>query len=118
MSSHKKRPPSARPTASRPRPSSAIPQTGAGVHSLYVEMANLQMSKARQEKIRDALLEQVRRCEAEIARVDTRCEELQADIDARQSGQPRRLRRRGPESSSTQRGLSVDEWADSLTFKY
>lgn len=61
-----------RPSSSRPRPTYGMPQGEAQTHSLYMEIANLQMTRARQVKIRDALLAQIANCENEIDLADTR----------------------------------------------
>ena len=71
----------------RSRPLSTMPMGTTGVHGLYVEIANLQMSKARQEKIRDALAAQIAACEAEILRVQTATELLLAKIE-QMTGEP------------------------------
>lgn len=59
-----------------------MPARAEQVHSLYVEIANLQMAKARQQKIKEALLSQIANCDSEIQHVDRVTAELRAKIDS------------------------------------
>ena len=70
-----------RPSSSRPRPPSAMPRGQASTHTIYLEIASLQMTRARQIKIRDALLAQVEGCDEEIALTERRTRELLAQIE-------------------------------------
>ena len=120
-----------RPSATRARPTSGMPQGEAQTHALYMEIANLQMTRARQIKIRDALLGQIANCEDEIERADARTAQLLAQI-ARLEGKenferstidPRRAapkpRARDDEDASTRSGLTVEDLrSGAFTFKY
>ncbi len=69
------RPPGAYPRPQRPRPPSTRPPSSAAAaarapHEVYVQIANLQMAKTRQQRIRAALQVQVERCAREIAQLD------------------------------------------------
>jgi hypothetical protein len=108
-----------------------MPQGEAQTHALYMEIANLQMTRARQIKIRDALLGQIANCEDEIARADERTAQLleqiaqvegkepfeRATVDSRRPA-PRALPREGGDDPAHS-GLTVEELrSGKFTFKY
>lgn len=71
----------ATPRLQRPRPLSTRPPSvqnhvSRSGHEVYVQIANLQMAKARQERIQAALQDQVNRCAAEIDQINRRVQEL------------------------------------------
>jgi hypothetical protein len=55
-----------RSSALRGKPLSSMPVNRDNIHSLYIEIASLQMTRARHEKVREALAQQVRRSEEAI----------------------------------------------------
>lgn len=93
-----------RPRTRRPR-SSKDASTDTS-HSSHIELASLQMAKARQEKIKEALLEQVRSCEAEIQQLE---HQIQAQLD--ELG----LTRENDDENSSER---ADGDGDSFTHEY
>lgn len=104
-----------------------MPSGAAETHTLYMEIASLQMTRARQIKIRDALREQIARCDAEIERCESRCQQLQSQIDEREEAPRRGAKRRasatgaspGTKSSEERSGPTVaDLRAGAFTFKY
>lgn len=62
----------------RSKPISTMPpsQSGGGEHAIYTQIASLQVAKARQQKIRDSLLDQVAQCDEAIARAEDEIREL------------------------------------------
>lgn len=68
------RPPGSQPRHNPPRPpSTQPPPRGEGQqrsHEVFVQIASLQMAKARQKRIRSALQDQVETCNDEIARIN------------------------------------------------
>lgn len=68
-------PPSTRPpklqSTSRPRSQGQAPS-----HEVYVQIANLQMARVRQQRIRTALQGQVDRCTREIEQLNAQIREL------------------------------------------
>jgi hypothetical protein len=66
MSPPRQRPYVRRSSALHSKPLSSMPVQRDNIHTLYIEIASLQMTRARHEKVRDALLEQVRRSEEAI----------------------------------------------------
>jgi hypothetical protein len=71
-------PPSTRPPKlqSSTRPPSSAARANETSHEVYVQIANLQMARARQQRIRRALQGQVDRCTREIESIDARMREL------------------------------------------
>ncbi len=49
-------------------------------HTLYVRMANLQMARTRQQRIRAALQAQVNDCTQRIQEIDDKVEAIKAEI--------------------------------------
>lgn len=74
-----------RPHMSRPRSSKDVATDSS--HSSHIELASLQMAKARQEKIRDALIDQVQSCEAEIQQLEQQIQEKLDDLGLAQKGE-------------------------------
>lgn len=77
------------PRVNRPRPPSTLPPSRAEAnedpsHETYVRIANLQMAKARQKRIRSALQDQIDTCTQEIHRIERKIAELydEAGIEA------------------------------------
>lgn len=77
------------PRVNRPRPPSTRPPSSAEAsqdasHEIYVRIANLQMAKARQKRIRSALQDQIDTCTQEIDRIERKIAELydEAGIEA------------------------------------
>jgi hypothetical protein len=73
--------PSNQPRFNRPRPPSTRPPSSADAvrhqsHEVFVQIANLQMAKARQKRIRAALQDQVETCNQEIERINRKIDEL------------------------------------------
>jgi uncharacterized coiled-coil protein SlyX len=65
-----------KPPSTRP-PTSSLDASRAGQsHEVYVQIANLQMAKARQKRIRDSLQKQVATCEEEIAEIEQKIQAL------------------------------------------
>jgi uncharacterized coiled-coil protein SlyX len=69
------RPPGRQPRHNPPRPpSTQPPSTAAGQqrrsHEVFVQIASLQMAKARQKRIRAALQGQIETCNEEIERIE------------------------------------------------
>lgn len=80
------------PRVNRPRPPSTVPPSSAEAsqdasHEIYVRIANLQMAKARQKRIRSALQDQIDSCTQEIDRIERKIAELydEAGIEASES---------------------------------
>lgn len=72
----------------RSKPLSTMPKSKSGTHTVYTRVANLQMSKARQEKIRDALATQLQRCNEEIERLEDESRALLARIGVAERDKP------------------------------
>lgn len=72
-------PPSTRPPSTRPptlRSQSAPGSGGQPGHEAFVQIANLQMARDRQQRIRSALQSQVDRCTQEIEQIDAKIRAL------------------------------------------
>jgi len=65
-----------KPPSTRPPTSSLDASRDGQSHEVYVEIANLQMAKARQQRIRDSLQRQVDSCEKEIASIEEKIQAL------------------------------------------
>jgi hypothetical protein len=70
-----------RPRYDPPRPPSTRPPSSAAAvqhrsHEVFVEIASLQMAKARQKRIRSALQDQVESCTEEIQRIENKIQSL------------------------------------------
>ena len=50
---------------------------------MFVQIANLQMARARQKRIRDALANQMERCSREIERIDAKVQGLYEQVGLR-----------------------------------
>jgi hypothetical protein len=102
------------------KPISTMPATSTGTHGLYTQLASLQMSKARQEKIREALLEQIARCEDEIARVDVETARIKQRIDLMdaRSSTGRAVPRTGPSGSASPKDETSESLEEAFRFKY
>jgi len=80
--SDRTRPNGAYPRPHRPKPPSTRPPSGMdasrqkGSHEVYVQIANLQMARARQNRIRASLQNQVDQCSREIAQIDAKLKAL------------------------------------------
>lgn len=80
--SNRTRPNGASPRGRRPQPPSLRPPSSLDLarrqesHEVFVQIANLQMARTRQERIRRALSGQVDRCTREIQRIDAKVEAL------------------------------------------
>jgi len=75
------RPPGRQPRHNPPRPPSTQPPSrGEGTqersHEVFVQIASLQMAKARQKRIRSSLQDQVDTCTAEIERINDKIQAL------------------------------------------
>jgi ppGpp synthetase/RelA/SpoT-type nucleotidyltranferase len=57
-------------------------------HTLYVRMANLQMARTRQKRIRSALQAQVNDCTQRIREIDEKVEAIKAEIQKTESARP------------------------------
>ncbi|MFO8233050.1 MAG: hypothetical protein R6U20_10320 [Longimonas sp.] len=74
------------PRVNRPRPPSTRPPTSMRSlasqepHTLYVRMANLQMARTRQQRIRSALQAQVNDCTQRIREIDEKVDAIKAEI--------------------------------------
>lgn len=69
------------PKTNRPRPPSTRPPSSADAvrhrsHEVFVKIANLQMAKARQKRIRSSLQDQIDSCTEEIERINRKIGEL------------------------------------------
>ena len=84
--SRRKRP---RPPSTRP-PSSLRAAKRSDDHKAYVELANLQMARTRQTRIRAALQDQVERSTRRIQKIDEKVAAVKAEIQQSQSGQEAR----------------------------
>ena len=62
----------------RSKPISTMPasQSGDNEHTIYTQIASLQIAKARQQKIKDSLLDQVAQCDEAIARAEQEVAQL------------------------------------------
>ncbi len=102
----------------RSKPLSTMPMTSTGTHGLYTQLASLQMSKTRQEKIREALLEQIARCEEEIARVEVETNMIRARID-QLDGRPNAAPLPTANSASSKRAeTTAESLEEAFRFKY
>lgn len=102
----------------RSKPMSSMPATSTGTHGLYTQLASLQMGKARQEKIRDALLEHVARCEDEIARCEVETERLKARIETLDARNPSNRTVGTGATASNRDEDSVESLEEAFRFKY
>ena len=89
------RPPGRHPRHNPPRPpSTQPPSTAAGnqrrSHEVFVQIASLQMAKARQKRIRAALQGQVESCNDEIERIESKIRGLyqEAGLEAKDDPAP------------------------------
>jgi uncharacterized coiled-coil protein SlyX len=80
---------------------------------VFVQIANLQMAKARQERIRAALSNQVDRCTREIARIDAKVDALYQQVGLR----PVDNDAPDAESSASGRASSADD-SEAEGFEY
>lgn len=92
------------PRINRPRPPSTRPPSSAdagrqGRHKVFVQIANLQMAKARQKRIRAALQDQVETCNQEIDRINQQIEGLYEKAGIEPSNEEEDVE---PRSSSSQ----------------
>jgi tetrahydromethanopterin S-methyltransferase subunit G len=71
-------------------PSSLRAATRSDDHKAYVELANLQMARTRQTRIRTALQDQVERSTRRIQKIDEKVAAVKAEIQQSQSGQEAR----------------------------
>ena len=60
----------------------SMPVTRDSQHSLYIEIASLQMARSRHQKIRDSLLVQLRKAEEQMALADQQIAAIKARLDA------------------------------------
>ena len=88
----------------RSRAPSSMPVDDSNLHSLYIEVANLQMARSRQEKIRKALLTQVRRSDEAIAQAIREIELVEQKIAA--------IERRKTSASSHHKGQPKETTSD------
>lgn len=65
-----------KPPSTRPPTSSLDASRSGQSHEVYVQIANLQMAKVRQRRIRDSLQRQVESCEQEIASLEQKIQAL------------------------------------------
>lgn len=81
--------PGSQPRHNPPRPPSTQPPSRSGEdrrsHEVFVQIASLQMAKARQKRIRSALQDQVETCNNEIERIEQNIRSLydEAGLEAR-----------------------------------
>lgn len=54
-------------------------------HTLYVRMANLQMARTRQQRIRSALQAQVNDCTQRIQEIDKKVAAIKAEIQSKEA---------------------------------
>ncbi len=69
---------------------SSRPVDRSNIHSLYIEIANLQMVRSRQKTIRQSLMTQVRRAEDAIEQAEREIAELEQRIDRLEGRSARR----------------------------
>lgn len=80
------RPNGAAPRTKRTQPPSLRPPSSLDLarrqesHEVFVQIANLQMAKARQQRIRSALANQMDRCTREIDRIDAKVNALYEQV--------------------------------------
>jgi len=109
------RPPGAQPRPQRPQPPSLRPPSSLDLarrqesHEVFVQIANLQMARARQQRIRDALANQMERCSREIDRIDAKVHHLYDQVGLRPADTP------SDESESASEASSDD---DSFHYEY
>lgn len=103
--------PTRRPSSMRSKSLSTMPTSDGETHQLYLEIASLQMAKARQERIRDSLQQQVDEARRQIANARDRTDEL---LDrARQ-----REKRSGAEAGRPDGADDADDADEPDTFEY
>lgn len=79
------------PRPKRPKPPSTRPPSSLRAakrtdnHKAYVELANLQMARTRQGRIRSALQDQVNRSTRRIQKIDEKVEAVKEQIEANES---------------------------------
>lgn len=78
------RPKRPRPPSTRP-PSSLRAAKRADSHKAYVELANLQMARTRQDRIRSALQDQVDRSSRRIRKIDEKIDAVKEQIEQNES---------------------------------
>jgi peptidoglycan hydrolase CwlO-like protein len=69
-------------------------------HEVFVQLASLQMAKARQKRIRAALQDQVRTATAEIERIEQKIDDLYEEAGLERDEEARTSARRRPEDGS------------------
>ena len=109
-----------RHSSARSRPMSSIPTRDHAAHSVYVELANLQMARSRYVTIRDSLSAQLAHCEDEIAHTDARIATLMAQLQPVDPTDPITPRTHpAPRERSARPGMTVDDLrASTFTIKY
>lgn len=94
----------------RARAPSSMPVDGTNLHSLYIAIANLQMTCSRQKKIRQALRAQLQSAEDSIAQAQREIAELENKIAAMEGASPRRAAPSGAaQRRSTEEAKSDDD---------
>lgn len=68
--------PTRRPSSMSSRSLSTMPKSDGETHQLYLEVASIQMAKARQERIEASLQQQVDECRRQISEARERTDEL------------------------------------------
>jgi uncharacterized coiled-coil protein SlyX len=81
--------PKSRPSSMRSKSLSTMPTGHGGTHQMYLEIASLQMAKARQERIRDSLRQQVDEAQRQITNARHRTSQLLAQIEDSQASSDR-----------------------------
>ena len=103
----------------RTRAPSSMPVDGSNLHSLYIAVANLQMSKSRQEKIRQALLRQVQQTDDAIAQANLEISELEDQIQALEaSKRPSRASKERRRAGGQEAPEGDDSKEDGFVFDY
>jgi hypothetical protein len=77
--------PTRRPSSMSSRSLSTMPKSDGETHQLYLEVASIQMAKARQERIEASLQQQVDECRRQISQARSRTDELLREARQREN---------------------------------
>lgn len=101
--------PTRRPSSMSSRSLSTMPKSDGETHQLYLEIASIQMAKARQERIEDSLQQQVDECRRQISQARQRTDELLREARKREGREAESENKDAPEAESRADQTSDDE---------
>jgi len=92
----RRRPRRTPPPAPSTRPPSSANTGRRRSHEVFVEIASLKMAKARQERIRSSLQDQIDSCTAEIERIEQKLQALYRRVGLEETDAPAPASRTNP----------------------